>query len=119
MTTVTMTVLMRVKVQFIPLALPQESLDNQIIWKEIGESVQLTEEEKLAIGFEELKDQTDSIVLGAAWKPMAEGLATESDIQLETAHARFLLNFLKSAKIFTSFDLVWAQPLRERLNKAV
>ena len=110
-----MTLQMRAKVAYTPCLLTQETVDDQVTWQEISDAVALSVEEKTLIGLEEQQDSSGN-VRGAAWQPLNDALSQEKEISLETSHARFLLNFLKTARMFSRYDLPWVQELIKRLK---
>jgi hypothetical protein len=90
-----------------------EDLD---VWDEVSRKIELSQEDKIAIELEEA-DRRGAI--SVIWNPRADALKGNREVELETDHAKRLLNLMRSWPQFRRMDLEWTRPTIKALKEAV
>lgn len=117
MVTVPMTLEARIKLGYILIQLTgtQEEIGT---WGDIGTVIKVTDDEKATLNLKEIRNATGDLQ-GATWNPLVPELTQPQGFQLETEHAKKLLQLLQTYGGFRSTDLTWVRATNAALKAVV
>lgn len=119
MVTISMTLRARINIGYLVKALPA-SIEDGEMWDDVFRRMKPTEEEAKVIRFRENKK--DGVTIGTSWQEgHDQELESITDIELETEHAKRLLEFLKNWGNFNRLDLDngWPKSVVKQLKDAL
>jgi hypothetical protein len=94
------------------------SLEDRKAWDDIETAIALTDEERTGV---ELKEDRslDGDLLGARWKSTSPLLSQNLDVNLETDHAKRLIQLIESRQDIKKTDRKWAEATVKALKAAI